>query len=366
MTAVVQIRFKETNYPIMVGDILLSSKYYTRNDFTIPTHDSALTFPPEFKMAPCGLRQKLTVISDHFIVGWAGDAYPARELIEKLLEGNEQEPYTLDSLNSYLDSLGSSVWQNNIALAGFIKEPNRVGWFGRNAEYVTTGIGEVGLLGSGVESIKRYLQNFTILPISSDTNGNNLSHHLLTTLGLTGGLLSAEIKSGAGLDKLFGAGYELATWIDGAFKKVDNITYLFWQAWTDGKRAQIRFPHRSLKISYLKDILVIRVDSLTSLPDGIGVSAEKTTCFFVEPIYRIVDRDELIGFEPPSLNSTFVCNYFAFYDRHGTETVLAASECVGAAGPTDIRFIEDGWRPKQFALRNGYLEDIADRIKKQF
>ena len=366
MTAVVQIIFKETNYPMMVGDILLSSKYYRPVDFIVPTHDSSLGFPPEFKMVPCGLRQKLTVISDDLVVGWAGDAYPASELIKKLQEGNKREPYTLDSLNTYLNSLGPPFWQNNVALAGFIKEPNRFGWFGRNAEYISTGIGDIGLLGKGADRIKRYLPRMSILPDSSDRSGHFLTEHLLTTLSLTGGLLSSEIRSGAGLDKLFGAGYELATLVDGAFKKVDDITYLFWNAWTDGNRVQIKFPHRSLKISYLNDILVIRVDTLISLPNGTGISTEKTECFFVEPIYRSVDPDELIGFVPQTLNSRVFCNYFAFHDRHRTETVLAGSEYVGTAGPSYIKFTEEGWQAKQFLVRDGYLDEVADHIRQQF
>jgi hypothetical protein len=267
---------------------------------------------------------------------------------------------------TYLNSLNPGVWQNNIALAGFIKEPNRFEWFDRNAEYMSTRIGEVGLLGTGSDTVKQYLKSLTMLPVHSERSGNLLTQHVLTTLGLTGGLLSSEIRSGANLDKLFGAGYELATMLDGAFKKVDDITYLFWYGWTDGDRVQIRFPHRSLKISYLNDILVIRVDSLSSLSVGAGISIEKTECFFVSPIYRSVDPDELFGFVPPSLNSRFVCNYFAFHDRQQRETILTSAECTGPAGSSNLKFIEEGWQVKQLAVREGYLDDIADQIRPQF
>jgi hypothetical protein len=366
MTAVVQIRFKETNYPMMVGDILLSSKYYRPADFMVPTRDASLAFPSEFKMAPCSLRQKLTVISNDLVVGWAGDAYPASELIKQLKEGSEQEPFTLDSLNAYLDSLDPTVWQSGLAIVGFVKEPNRFGWFARNTEYVSTEIGEIGLIGTGANSIKRYLQNIAMMPGSSDTSENSLTQHVLTALGLTGGLLSSEIRSGSGLDKLFGAGYEIVTLVDGAFKKVEDITYLFWYVWTDGNRVQINFPHRSLKISYLNDILIIRVDSFKSLPEGVGFSTEKTECFFVEPIYRSVDPDELVDFVPHTLNSRFVCNYFTFQDRYQRETVLAGTESIGADGPLFVRFIEDGWQTKGFEVQDGYCDDVADRIRQQF
>ena len=62
--------------------------------------------------------------------------------------------------------------------------------------------------------------------------------------------------------------------------------------------------------------------------------------------YVKVDPDELIGFVPASLNSRFVCNYFAFNDRHGKEAVSTSTECVGSEGPSNIKFFEDGWKPK--------------------
>jgi hypothetical protein len=162
MTAVIRIRFNETNYPVMVGDILLSTEYYRPTDFSVPTHDSSLAFPPEFRIVPCGLRQKLVLISDDLVVGWAGEAYPASQLIKTLQERNLQEPFTCDSLKTYLNSLDPTVWQN-VELAGFIKEPNRLEWFDINAKHLTTGIGEVALLGTGAESIKSVFRSLTML-----------------------------------------------------------------------------------------------------------------------------------------------------------------------------------------------------------
>jgi hypothetical protein len=365
MTAVVRIRFNETNYPVMVGDILLSTEHYRPADFFVPTHDSSLAFPPEVKMVPCSLRQKLAVISDDLVVGWSGEAYAASQFIKNLQERNVQAPLTCDSLKTYLNSIDPAVW-HNVTLAGFIKERDRFEWFDINAKHIATRIGEIALLGTGAESIKSLFEDLTMLTVSPERRGNFMTQHVLTTLSLTGGLLSSEIASGSYLDELFGAGYELATVIDGVFKKVDDITYLFWKAWTNGDHVRIKVPHRALKISYLNDILVIRVDSITSLPDGTGFSVDKTSCFFVSPIYRNVDPDELIGFVPGSLNSKFVCNYFTFHDRRGIETILAATESIGADGPSNIKFIEDGWQGQQFAIRDGYLADIADRIRPQF
>jgi hypothetical protein len=105
---------------------------------------------------------------------------------------------------------------------------------------------------------------------------------------------------------------------------------------------------------------------MTPLANGRGVSIDGTTCFFVQPIYRSGDPDELIGFVPPSLNSRFVCNYFAFHDQHQKETILTSAECVGPEGSANIKFFEDGWQAKQLAVRVGYLDDVAEQIRPQF
>lgn len=355
MTVVVSLRSNETGYPIMMGDLLLSVNDFPTN-VTVPTKNSSLTLPAGSGEVPFALRQKLSIISDDFVIGWAGNASSAGRLVKDLREQNQNEHFTFESLKNYWQS---ALNLSNVAFTGFIKEGERFQSFAVNCKPVSNSFGEMCLLGSGAESVEKYIQ--ALSSKSPTSAGNPLTQTVLTTLSLSGSLLSSEIRTGFSLQKLFGAGYEIATVVEGQFTKVADITYLFWNAWTNGDRVQFQFPNRSLKISYCADILVIRVDIITHL-GGEDLSFD-TRQFFVSPVDRYVDSDEVNGIQPHSMNSMFVCNYFAFRDQRGKETILTHAQCLGSAEPSTIKFIEEGWQAKQFAVRDGYLDEIADRIR---
>jgi hypothetical protein len=363
MTAVARLRIKSTNFPVVMGDLLLSSPDYTPDNFTVPTHDQTLTFAKGPGLVASGLRQKVVVISNDLLIGWAGGAYHASLFIKDLLERNQQNPMTFRTLQLYFDEKDKFVRKYNLSFAGFFKDAYGMRAFGLNSgRSVSTDVfGEIALLGTGAESVLNHLKNVSVLLV--DGNASPLTQSILTALAISGTLLSSEIQTGLSVKKLFGGGYEVATMVQGAFQKIDDITYLFWFASTEGDRIQVRFPHRSLKISYLGDILIIRVDSIHPLEDRSGMEVTSTTLHVVQPIYRSVEPEELEYIVPPSLNSTFMCNYFSFKDQNGRETVLTSAECVGDKGPSNVKFIGEEWTQKHFAIKEGYLDRVADQIR---
>lgn len=364
MTAIVRLAINK--YPLLIGDLLLSAPESVGIRVAVPTVDDLSTvFPKGSGFTPSGLRQKITVIGDDLAIGWAGSGLAAGSIIKGLVERYRQEPLTYDSTKDYFESVDESVWAQGVGFLGFVKDFDRVRHFGVNCKNLQTELfGDVGFLGSGTESVEKYLRQLSLLPLSPGRTGNVLTQSVLSALSLCGSLLSSEIESHSSLYEYFGAGYEIAGLVEGKFKKIDDITYLFWRAQTDGQRVRIPFPHRSFKVSYLGDILVIRVDTIKPVAGGAEMSFE-TSCNFVSPVYRHVARQELDGFVPPSMNSKFMCNFFMFHDRMGKPTVLTAAACVGQEGPS-IKFIEEGWSAKQFAIKDSYIEEIADRIREQF
>lgn len=356
MTAVLRLRSNETGYPIMMGDLLLSVSDFPTN-VSVPTKNSALILPAGSGKVPFGLRQKLSIISDDLVIGWAGNSDSARQLVEDLRKKNEREPFTFETLRAYL---GSLVNLSEVSFTGFIKNGECFQSFDFDCETISSNpFGEICVIGTGAKSIEKYLNG---LDWQGDANaGNELTQSTLMMLSLSGSLLSSEIRTGFSLSKLFGAGYEIATVVDGAFTKVSDITYLFWDSWTDGDRVQIRFPNRSLKISYAGDILVIRVDILNHL--GGKEMACDTQQFFISPVEEYVDPDDFNGVPPQSINSKFMCNYFAFRDCNRKETILTHAQCLGSEEPPTVKFIEDGWQIKALAVRDDYLDLIAERIR---
>ncbi len=107
MTAVLRLKFRN-KYPTMIGDLLLSAPLVSQN-FYIPTRDGQLIFSPAAEKVPFSLRQKVVVIDDNLVIGWAGDAYPAKDVITGLREKNESTRLTRESFAEYFNSLDDSI-----------------------------------------------------------------------------------------------------------------------------------------------------------------------------------------------------------------------------------------------------------------
>ena len=60
-------------------------------------------------------------------------------------------------------------------------------------------------------------------------------------LQMTGYWLQLEIATLQSLKKLYGGGYEIATFINDKYRKVDKITYMFWHARIDGDGIRFAF-----------------------------------------------------------------------------------------------------------------------------
>jgi hypothetical protein len=102
MTAV--LRSFVSNWPIMLGDLLLSGPEQ-QNPVHVPTvADITEIFPTGSGWAPAALQQKIAMLADNLVVGWAGNRLAAKILIADLWEKSKAEPCTLASLKDYFRS----------------------------------------------------------------------------------------------------------------------------------------------------------------------------------------------------------------------------------------------------------------------
>ena len=175
MTAV--LRSFVSNWPIMLGDLLLSGPEQ-QNPVHVPTvADITEIFPTGSGWAPAALQQKIAMLADNLVVGWAGNRLAAKILIADLWEKSNAEPCTLASLTDYFNSADPQIWAQGVRLTGFVQEPSRLGQF----EYGTVGcprtvlhterFGEIVLLGSGAVQLHKLLDGLPQLTIKSgDSN----------------------------------------------------------------------------------------------------------------------------------------------------------------------------------------------------
>jgi hypothetical protein len=205
MTAVLRLKFPN-KYPAMMGDVLLSAPLVSEN-FYVPTRDGKLVFSSDAKKVPFSLRQKLIVIADNLLIGWAGEADPARHVITGLQEKNEAGRLTREACAEYFNSLDDSIKSRNLAFLGFLTEGDRLHSFHvKCTQFSTKPLGDIAVIGTGADSVIDYVQNATILP--APATDNFVVPAVLTMMGISGSLLSSEIQSDYSLRNLFGGGYE--------------------------------------------------------------------------------------------------------------------------------------------------------------
>ena len=155
-------------------------------------------------------------------------------------------------------------------------------------------------------------------------------------LMITGGALSAEIASASSLMNYYGAGYEIASLVDGKMQKLDNVTYIFWYGNVNDEGTGVNLHHVS-KYSYANDILLIRSAKFSGFSEQLTADASTVA---VSPIYRDVTREEVESFEVPNFNSKWLCSYyFLKHPAHG-EGVFADVHLRGQGEPP-IEFNEN-------------------------
>lgn len=163
MTAVA--RFAIRDHPTLIGDLLLSGDEAPGFSPALPTRKDASWLSPQgTDIVPVATGQKIVLVTDQLVVGWAGDYEVARDLICELQRRSVIAPFTMASLDQYFDSLNPSVW-DEISLVGFIRDPKGTAQFLRHAEVVKSKLfGDVALIGSGRIDMERFFASHQELP----------------------------------------------------------------------------------------------------------------------------------------------------------------------------------------------------------
>lgn len=360
-------RFAIKGYPMLMGDLLLSIKDPSASPVPIPTvEDLSKVFPAGSICVPSGLCQKIIVLSDTFALGWAGNLGVARDIITEVWQKNAESHFTRKTLQEHFDALDESVWEN-FGLVGFLEDDAGMMSFScdNTTKFRTPLLGEVALLGSGTAGVRKVLEGIPSLPVGMGRTPNTLELSVSFGLQISGVLLNFEIATLDTLNDLYGGGYEIATILNQKLAKVDDITYLFWQASVDAKGGVriSRLPLKACRYSYHNDILLIRS---AKFEDKENIRAFEQRLFVVSPVYRDPDLKELQKITSPSFNARYLCNYFlipksqkeaaifgmvTFKERAEDEKLIKFEETA-----TDVY----AWVEKQFIM------DVAKEIAKNY
>ena len=346
MTAV--MRLKINNWPIILGDLLTSGPEQPGSRTMIPTteyvdqEELIQILPRGTGEVPVGLRQKIAIISDNLVVGWAGSYIAARQVITELYAKSKIEQFTIDSLSDYFGSIGGDIGGQTVNFVGFITDPldpDGITSFEYGCETEsTTDFGEVGLLGTGSEDLRSLLNQFPEPPRMLAGNPNAAGKAISFALVLSGILLNTELATLQSLLSFYGGGYEIASFIDGRFQKVDHITYVFWRARTFEQEVRIsQVPLHVFSYGYSGDILRIRSVSFDETPDRVST---RQSGYAVTPMTRAVPKAELAALQVPELNNKWLCHYFFVHSDSDRVQIYAQVES-GSTAEIHVRFQEE-------------------------
>lgn len=355
-------RLNINGYPVLIADLLISAEGDHATE--IPTIEN-MTEVDYYGILPVDLKQKITIVSDNLMIAWAGSRIAAKTVIKEMIEWSKSDIFTKDSLIKYLKTLDESIKQQDLRFLGFLIEEGRVYPFGfRYNNLRTEKLGDIGLLGTGSGDLKEILKQVIENQTFTNIKENEFVGAIAFTLLLSGTLLMSEVATAQTLTQHYGGGYEIASAINGRFQKLEDITYLFWSAWLEGKRVHINpFPYNVLKNVYFNDILVV-LSILLEETAGDEIRVKKQIADIIPPIYRHINSDELKSLSFPSINSTWLCNYFCVKTPEGKFETFAKVD--HRMGDTLIHFKEEGHKIRGIDVEKRFIEEVAREIFDRF
>jgi hypothetical protein len=367
-------RFTVNSHPLLFGDVLISGNEEVGRSPNIPTvGDTRSVYPEGSGFVISGLRQKINIVGANLVIGWAGGRSIAQTIIRELREQNSRTPFTSDGLVSFFKSWGTKVKDQEVGFLGYLIDKNSTIGFTfcfktKEVLFPTDLFGQVGLIGSEVatDHIRAHLQAINEVPVPPNDRGlkaRPLDIAIFFALQVSGVFLEAEMRSHESLHNYFGGGYEVATLGRGAFAKLDDLTYMFWDALVDDDDELVKLkPHKAFKYKYYGDMLAIRTLSLKE--SDVALMAFDDSIHLIEPIYRAITQEEIDHFVVPSMNSRFLCNYFFVFDREQRVDLFAKIDFIKDKKPNVIfTEIEGGLG---LTINQPFFQEVGSAILKRF
>lgn len=366
MTVVVRLAFGD-KFPVLIGDLLVSSPTQPIVPISLPTFKELPSFPKEATRFPIGCMQKLAIVDDRLALGWAGNANEAREAISGLCRVSKTGA-TASDMNTHLDGYLGSAADDPSGFVGFLQESlDRTLQFGYRCHfYNSAGLGRVALLGTGGPDVDKFLDLSDRLSRAeyADHEGNPVDFEnkcIDAVLALTGVLLQIELTTSGTLRRLYGGGYEIVHGSPSGFRKLDSITYAFWHAKVRPGDVWVSpAPFHVISQKYFGDVLAVRSLSAHEEESGLRVGHWFKP---VLPLHREVPESELKRIELPSFNNTWLCHYF-YVEGMGPPAIFAHINHRASGEIGQLHFTEMAARI-QVSIERAFIENVRDEIQRK-
>jgi hypothetical protein len=356
--------FSINKQPFLIGDLLISGPEQLDLRPSLPTvGDTQLVFPKGSGFTITGLSQKVNVLNDNLMIAWAGRSYIAKSILRDLNTRLAAEPFTIEGIKDYFESFRTSENKNEVQFAGTFLENTKAFSFAIGCEVVAdASFGDVCIGGSGTEDAKSFLRNFEPPQLLDGTNPASLLEGISRSLMMTAHFLQLELMSHSSLLQFYGAGYEIASLVDGRLAKIGDMTYLFWHVDATGNSVHLSYPYHVCRYAYRNGVLAIRSARLR-FDNSNGILTSDEGVYLVEPAFRqITDEDiNAIRTNPPNMNSRFLVNLFLIQFRDGP--LQWFNRIDYRPTPTSHIVFEDLPQGLQIAIERRYIERLGAIIR---
>lgn len=259
---------------IIIGDMLVTyNEGADRKSVEIPTVGPVSKIIRKRKGVD-GLAQKVCIVADNVVIGYAGSVLPARALIIALRRLASQETITLKMLENFFQLRIPLLKQ--VAIVGLISTEIGEGKYsieqfnigGQVAQ--TKSLGQIACAGFGVPLLQAACAADLV-----DPNGfpklSRPSAAICKVLSICGHLVDEENAGATSIvDHSTGGFYEIAYFDGSRFKKLD-ITFMVWRMTVQNGILVFTDPQIVLKSAYIGDIHYVNCARLTEFSEDAPV-----------------------------------------------------------------------------------------------
>lgn len=360
--------------PTLIGDILISGNVPENQKFSLPTIDDINRIPPsDYGLGILDTKQKINVLGDNLIVGWAGSEIAARTIIRELKQKNDSSPLDRKDLDQLFDEIDRNpndwIGSLNVAFITLLSDSEGV-YSCSNAfnchiiKFETEKYGDVFLGGTGSAHMQDLLLNLERYTSSKTSSYSSFDNAIIEALSITSWLFLQEYGTAENLRQLYGGSYEIGTYIGGKPQKLGSVTYLYWSLQTSNGSSSISLVQNGFQVAYVDNNLLVHrfevqciaSNLILSDPSWIEFQIIDEKGYYAPPVFKEPSPDEPILI--PGLNSQFMCNQVLVLDGANLLTIASVPSKILDHSHSPIVFLQKD-DTRVLAVKDCFLQELA-------
>ncbi|MFH6782944.1 MULTISPECIES: hypothetical protein [Methylobacterium] len=353
----VNAAYRVGTVPVLISDFLVTTEPGRARSIDLPSFPNiSEVTDPLTGVSMVGLQRKSAVIGNSIAITGSGNAASIKQIINRLSKYMQKDE-SIDILKDYLGTQTEFKGARCCILVGH-HVGQKISTFRWDS---ATGVFAAGLgfvEGSGAEMFRSVVPFF-------DQQGDPHPDYVFDrcvedTLHVTATLYANEIAHGNTLERHFGGGYDVFIYVDGMFRRIEEVVYLFYRLKILGPDTMRVYPQPVyIKNMYFGDVGFI-ISFLTD--SAVRRNAEPhQRVARIEPLITGNHQVPNIPIESISLNSPKIAIGFLGEAITGEEEVFTAVVQGDEARQFNI-FIGDKWQGKLREVRFECPEIIMNNI----